>query len=70
MKSTTKRRPRLYLGERGKGSTLDRIDRWIEDRRLRRVVDAALIVVAALAVYAGFVAGVFMFLDWTMGGTR
>lgn len=68
MKSTTKRAPRLYLGERGKGTTLDRIDRWIEDRRLRRVVDAALIVIAALAVYAAFVAGTLLFLGWTMGG--
>lgn len=70
MKSTTKRRPRLYLGEHGKGSTLDRLDRWIEERRLRRVVDAALIVASALAIYGMFVGGVLMFLDWTMGGTR
>lgn len=68
MKRTTKRRPRLYLGERGKGSMPDRIDRWAEDRKLRRVMDAALLVVAALAVHGLFVAGVLMFLGWTMGG--
>lgn len=69
MKSTTKRRPRLYLGERGTGTMLDRVDRWAEERKLRRAMDAVLIVGAALAVYGLFVAGVMLFLGWTMGGT-
>lgn len=64
-----KRRPRLYLCERGTGTMLDRIDRWAEERKLRRAMDAALIVGAALAVYGLFVAGVMLFLGWTMGGT-
>lgn len=59
MKSTTKRRPRLYLGEQGRGGVSDKIDRWEFERRLAEFA----VGVAIFTLWAGTV----IFAAWASG---
>ena len=59
MKSTTKRSPRLYLGEQGRGEVGDRIDRWELERRLAEFA----VGVAIFTLWAGTV----IFAAWASG---